>query len=82
MKKKEANIKMQTESNVKSSEAASANQIKEMQFKMQSELEMEKQKAMLEIQRMTKQAELDMMLQKQKARNVNDVETNRISTAF
>tara|TARA_B100001939_G_scaffold99553_1_gene85791 strand:+ start:7678 stop:10092 length:2415 start_codon:yes stop_codon:yes gene_type:complete len=66
LKKKEANIKMQTESNVKSSEAASANQIKEMQFKMQSELEMEKQKAMLEIQRMTKQAELDMMLQKQK----------------
>jgi hypothetical protein len=66
LKKKEANIKMQTESNIESSNAASTNQIKEMQFKMQSELELEKQKAMLEIQKMQKQAELDMMLQKQK----------------
>lgn len=66
LKKKEANIKMQTESNIESSNAASANQMKEMQFKMQSELELEKQKAMLEIQKMQKQAELDMMLQKQK----------------
>ena len=66
LKKKEANIKMQTESNIESSNAASTNQIKEMQFKMQSELELEKQKAMLEIKKMQKQAELDMMLQKQK----------------
>lgn len=66
LKKKEANIKMQTESNIESSNAASANQMKEMQFKMQSELELEKQKAMLEIQKMQKQAELDMMLQRQK----------------
>ena len=66
LKKKEANIKMQTESNIESSNAASTNQIKEMQFKMQSELEFEKQKAMLEIEKMQKKAELDMMLQKQK----------------
>ena len=66
LKKKEANIKMQTESNIESSNAASTNQIKEMQFKMQSELELEKQKAMLEIQKMQKKAELDMMLQKQR----------------
>ena len=66
LKKKEANIKMQTESNIESSNAASTNQIKEMQFKMQSELELEKQKAMLEIEKMQKKAELDMMLQKQK----------------
>ena len=57
---------MQTESNIESSNAASTNQIKEMQFKMQSELEFEKQKAMLEIEKMQKKAELDMMLQKQK----------------
>ena len=66
LKKKEANIKMQTESNIESSNAASANQMKEMQFKMQSELELEKQKAMLEIEKMQKKAELDMMLQKQR----------------
>ncbi len=66
LQKKEVNIKMQTESNIESSNAASQNQIKEMQFKMQSELELEKQKTMFEIQKMQKQAELDMMIQKQK----------------
>jgi len=66
LKIKQANIDMQTQSNVQSAEAASQSAIKEMQFKYQNEMEFEKGKSMLEMQRMEKQAELDLMLLKQK----------------
>jgi len=66
LKKKEANIKMQTQSNIESSKSASQSAMEEMRFKMQSELELEKQKAMFEIQKMQKQGEIDLELLKQK----------------
>ena len=66
MAKKKANIEMQTQSNVQSSTAASNNNIKEMQMKTQTEIQVLQQKHAFEIERMNKQAEIDMMLQKQK----------------
>ena len=66
LKLKQANIDMQTQSNVQSTQAASKSAIEEMQFKYQNEMEFEKGKSMLEIQRMEKQAELDLMIMKQK----------------
>lgn len=66
MKKKKANIDMQTQSNVQSSTAASNNNMKEMQMKTQSEIQLIQQKHALEMERMNKQAEIDLMLQKQK----------------
>jgi phage-related minor tail protein len=83
LKKKQANIDMQTQSNVQSSEAASQSAIKEMQFKYQNEMEFEKGKSMLEMQRMEKKAELDMMLLKQKLEfdyQMKDIEQQGIST--
>jgi len=66
LKRKEANIKMQTQSNIESSKSASQSAMEEMRFKMQSELELEKQKAMFELQKMQKQGEIDLELLKQK----------------
>ena len=67
LKKKEANIRMQTDSNIQSSQAASKSSIQEMQFKYQSELELEKQKAMLDLQKIKAQGQIDMEIAKQKA---------------
>ena len=66
MKKKQANIEMQTQSNIESSTAASNNNIKEMQMKTQTEMQLLQQKHNFELERMKQQAEIDMMLQKQK----------------
>ena len=59
MAKKKANIEMQTQSNVQSSTAASNNNIKEMQMKTQTEIQVLQQKHAFEIERMNKQAEID-----------------------
>lgn len=66
LKKKEANIKMQTDSNIQSSQAASQSAMQEMQFKYKAEMELEKQKAILELQKIQAQGQIDMEIMKQK----------------
>jgi len=66
LKKKQANINMQTESNIKSAQAASQSQMQEMQYKYQAEMELEKTRATFEIQKMQEKAKLDLEIMKQK----------------
>lgn len=59
MEKKQANINMQTQSNIKSAQAASQSKMQEQQMKTQSESQLEQLKAQLELQMLQQKAQID-----------------------
>mgnify|MGYP003135215884 FL=1 len=59
MEKKQANINMQTQSNIKSAQAASQSKMQEQQMKTQSESQLEQLKAQLESQMLQQKAQID-----------------------
>ena len=59
MEKKQANINMQTQSNIQSAQAASQSKMQEQQMKTQSESQLEQLKAQLESQMLQQKAQID-----------------------
>lgn len=59
MEKQQANIQMQTQSNVQSAQAASQSRMQEQQMKTQSESQLEQLKAQLELQMLQQKAQID-----------------------
>jgi len=59
MERQQANIQMQTESNVQSAKAASQSRMQEQQMKTQTESQLEQLKAQLELQKLQQKAQID-----------------------
>ena len=59
MEKKQANINMQTQSNIQSAQAASQSKMQEQQMKTQSESQLEQLKAQLELQMLQQKSQID-----------------------
>ena len=62
MKRQQANIQMQTQSNVQSTQAASQSRMQESQMKLQGESQLEQLKSKLELQKIQQEAEIQKQM--------------------
>lgn len=62
MKRQQANMQMQTQSNVQSTQAASQSRMQESQMKLQGESQLEQLKSQLDLQKMKQEAEIQKQM--------------------